>query len=61
MASFSSSAARTLADAGIGFSYGLVAALVIACLFTLFRGMEHALMAAGRVAALGTARCRWWL
>lgn len=35
---------RTLADAGIGFSCGLAAALVIACLFALFRGVEHALM-----------------
>jgi ABC-type nitrate/sulfonate/bicarbonate transport system permease component len=36
--------ARTLADAGIGFISGLVVALVIATLFTLFKGVEHALM-----------------
>lgn len=35
---------RTLADAGIGFISGLVVALVIATLFTLFKGVEHALM-----------------
>jgi ABC-type nitrate/sulfonate/bicarbonate transport system permease component len=35
---------RTMADAGIGFISGLVAALVIATLFTLFKGVEHALM-----------------
>lgn len=35
---------RTMADAGIGFASGLVVALAIATLFTLFRGVEHALM-----------------
>lgn len=34
----------TLGDAGIGFVAGLVAALVLAVLFTLSRGIEHALM-----------------
>lgn len=34
----------TLADAAIGFVTGLVAAIVIATVFTLFRGIEHALM-----------------
>src|SRR4051812_43506429 len=35
---------RTMADAGIGFISGLTAALVAATLFTLFKGVEHALM-----------------
>ena len=35
---------RTLLDAGMGFSAGMLAALTAACLFTLFRGVEHALM-----------------
>ena len=35
---------RTLLDAGMGFSAGMLAALAAACLFTLFRGVEHALM-----------------
>jgi ABC-type nitrate/sulfonate/bicarbonate transport system permease component len=34
----------TLSDATIGFVAGLVAALVLAILFTLSRGIEHALM-----------------
>jgi ABC-type nitrate/sulfonate/bicarbonate transport system permease component len=34
----------TLGDAAIGFIAGLVAALVLAVLFTLSRGIEHALM-----------------
>lgn len=35
---------RTMADAALGFISGLTAAIVIATLFTLFRGVEHALM-----------------
>ncbi|MCC3272093.1 ABC transporter permease subunit [Arthrobacter zhangbolii] len=35
---------QTLLDAGMGFSAGMAAALAAACLFTLFRGVEHALM-----------------
>lgn len=34
----------TLLDAGLGFSAGLAAAVVVAALFTLFRGAEQALM-----------------
>jgi ABC-type nitrate/sulfonate/bicarbonate transport system permease component len=34
----------TLADAAIGFVTGLVAAIVVATVFTLFQGVEHALM-----------------
>ena len=36
--------AVTLADAALGFVTGLVAALVVATVFTLFRGVEHAMM-----------------
>lgn len=36
--------ATTLADAAVGFVTGLVAALVVATVFTLFRGVEHAMM-----------------
>lgn len=35
---------RTLLDAGMGFSAGMLAAAVGACLFTVFRGVEQALM-----------------
>ena len=35
---------QTLLDAGMGFSAGMAAALATACIFTLFRGVEHALM-----------------
>lgn len=35
---------RTMADAAIGFVCGLVVAVFIATLFTLFRGVEHAMM-----------------
>jgi ABC-type nitrate/sulfonate/bicarbonate transport system permease component len=35
---------RTMADAAIGFVCGLAVAVVIATLFTLFRGVEHAMM-----------------
>ncbi|GAA3694033.1 ABC transporter permease [Arthrobacter ginkgonis] len=35
---------RTMADAAIGFVCGLVVAVAIATLFTLFRGVEHAMM-----------------
>lgn len=34
----------TLADAAIGFVTGLVAAILVATVFTLFRGVEHAMM-----------------
>lgn len=35
---------QTLLDAGMGFAAGMLAALAAACVFTLFRGVEHALM-----------------
>ncbi|MCC3265538.1 ABC transporter permease [Arthrobacter gengyunqii] len=35
---------RTLLDAGMGFTAGMLAAAVCACLFTVFRGVEQALM-----------------
>jgi ABC-type nitrate/sulfonate/bicarbonate transport system permease component len=35
---------QTMADAAIGFICGLAVAVVIATLFTLFRGVEHAMM-----------------
>ncbi len=35
---------RTLLDAGMGFAAGMLAAVVGACVFTVFRGVEQALM-----------------
>ncbi len=35
---------ETLVDASIGFTVGIVAATVVAVMFSLFRGVEHALM-----------------
>ena len=35
---------QTLLDAGLGFAAGMLAAIAGACIFTLFRGMEQALM-----------------